>query len=259
MQRWAYESDGVGFGLNTDRVEVSRRIAELLPPGAQPRTPSPEDETFGLVGDGDGGYTFTRRDSPVSTNLDLEFGLMMVQTQIRIYIGLEAPDRIFVHAGVVAVGDTGIVLPGRSFSGKTTLVAAFLRAGATYLSDEFAAFDLEGLVHPYPTPLSVREGDEERQLVDAAELGAELAGSAFRVGAVVVTGYQPGATWRPEPLTSGRAALALLDNTLAVLERPDEAMSVLKRVTGGCPLLLGGDRGEADTVVNDVLARVTGS
>ena len=34
-----------------------------------------------------------------------------------------------------------IVIPGRTFSGKSTLVAELVRAGATYYSDEYAVED----------------------------------------------------------------------------------------------------------------------
>ena len=67
-----------------------------------------------------------------------------------------ATERVYLHAGVVAWGDRAIVVPGRSLSGKTTLVAALVRAGATYLSDEFAPIDREGRVWPHARPLSVR-------------------------------------------------------------------------------------------------------
>ena len=75
------------------------------------------------------------------------------------YIALHAPNHVFVHAGVVGVEDRAIVLPGRSFAGKTTLVAALVKAGAEYWSDEYAVLDADGLVHPYPKPLSVRIND----------------------------------------------------------------------------------------------------
>jgi uridine kinase len=42
----------------------------------------------------------------------------------------------------------GIAIPGRSFSGKTSLVTALVRAGAVYYSDEFAVIDRDGLVRP---------------------------------------------------------------------------------------------------------------
>ena len=64
---------------------------------------------------------------------------------------------MFVHAGVVAVDGRALLLPGGSFTGKTTLVAALLRAGAQYGSDEYAVLDEAGLVLPaYPRPLSIR-------------------------------------------------------------------------------------------------------
>ena len=64
-----------------------------------------------------------------------------------------AQDCLFVHAGVVGWQGKAILIPGRSFSGKTTLVKALIEAGATYYSDEFAILDRQGLVHPYPLPL----------------------------------------------------------------------------------------------------------
>ena len=57
-----------------------------------------------------------------------------------------------MHAGAVAWRDRGIVIPGRSHSGKTTLVRALVEA-ARYYSDEFAVLDPQGRLHPYPLPL----------------------------------------------------------------------------------------------------------
>ena len=70
-----------------------------------------------------------------------------------------SPLRTFVHAGIVAWGKAAVLIPGRSFSGKTTLVAELVRAGATYYSDEFAVIDRLGMVYPYARPLQVRESD----------------------------------------------------------------------------------------------------
>jgi hypothetical protein len=50
--------------------------------------------------------------------------------------------------------------------------------------------------------------------------------------------------------------LALLYNTVAALRRHEEALSVLTRATPGA-LLLEGDRGEAEPVVEDVLSRLS--
>ena len=49
------------------------------------------------------------------------------------FVAEHAPDHLFVHAGVVGWNGRAIVMPGASFAGKTTLVQAWLEAGATVL------------------------------------------------------------------------------------------------------------------------------
>ena len=87
---------------------------------------------------------------------DLALVLAMLDSELRGHVADHATDGFFIHAGVVAHRGRGIVIPGDSFSGKTTLVAELVRAGAGYYSDEFAVIDAEGLVHPYARPLSFR-------------------------------------------------------------------------------------------------------
>jgi hypothetical protein len=61
-----------------------------------------------------------------------------------------------VHAGVVAHGNSVIVVPGASGLGKTTLTAALVRAGFEYLSDEALAIDTgTATVQPFPRPLAM--------------------------------------------------------------------------------------------------------
>jgi hypothetical protein len=64
---------------------------------------------------------------------------------------------VFVHAGVVALEGRGMVLVGESGAGKTSTVAALLRQGATYLSDEVALLDPEaGTALPFIVPMAVK-------------------------------------------------------------------------------------------------------
>ena len=108
----------------------------------------------------------------------------LLDAKVRLHIAQHAPGWTFVHAGTVAVDGYAIVLPGSSFTGKTTLVRALIEQGADYLSDEYAVFDATGLVHPYPKPLSIRPGDGTRRAVDisAASLGATTGDRALPVG-----------------------------------------------------------------------------
>ena len=68
-----------------------------------------------------------------------------------------ARNRVFVHAGVVGWKGRAIVIPGRSYSGKSTLVSELIRAGAAYYSDEYAVFDSRGRVYPFAKPLEMRD------------------------------------------------------------------------------------------------------
>ncbi len=64
---------------------------------------------------------------------------------------------IYVHAGVVAFEGRGMILVGESGAGKTSTVAALVRRGAAYLSDEVALFDpAAGTVMPFPVPMAVK-------------------------------------------------------------------------------------------------------
>jgi len=66
-------------------------------------------------------------------------------------------DYLLFHAGAVSMDGQGVVLPGASGTGKTTLVAGLVVAGFDYLSDEAAAIDpISGLLHPYPKALTLK-------------------------------------------------------------------------------------------------------
>ncbi len=95
-------------------------------------------------------------------------------------------DHLHLHAGAVSLGGGAVVFAGEAQAGKTTLVAALVKSGCAYLSDETVALapDLHALTAP--KPLSLRPGgaallDSQhesgkpllrgRQLVPASSLG----------------------------------------------------------------------------------------
>ena len=168
-------------------------------------------------------------------------------------IAERAPDLLFVHAGVVGWDNRAIVMPGASFAGKTTLVRAWLEAGATYYSDEFAVLDRAGRVHPFARPLAIRDGSSAvTHRVPAAALGAASGTTPLSVGLVLVTSYRPGARWRPRRLTAAPALLALMRHTVAARGNPAHSMPILKQaVSAG--IALAGPRSEARPVVSALL------
>lgn len=251
----AFESFGVRVGVTADTPEVLERIPALLPPDAQPCSASTAEVSIAILGRPGGPYDFLIDGSPVTKRIDLDFALTLLEAQLRIHVGLRAPSRIFVHAGVVAHEGRAIVTPGRSFAGKTSLVLALVRAGALYYSDEFAVLDEQGLVHPYAKPVSVRDQDEIQSDHDIERFGGVAGAEPLEVSAVVFSEYRPGAEWNPTELSPGRGALSMFQNTLAALKRSEEAMRTIKLAVDGA-VLLEGDRGEASEMAQDLLDRV---
>jgi hypothetical protein len=149
------------------------------------------------------------------------------------------------------------VIPGRSHSGKSRLVAALVRAGATYYSDEYAVLDAKGRVHPYPKPLSIRqEGDAPSQLVTVEELGGRTGTAPLPVGLVLATTYRAGVKWRPRLLSPGAGMLALLENTVSAQRRPKSVLRTLRAVTQRAAVL-NGARGEADDAAGRMLEKMS--
>ena len=164
-------------------------------------------------------------------------------------VALNAPGFVFVHAGAVVMKHGAVLFPGRSLSGKTTLVRACLDAGARLLSDEYAVLDGDGHVHPFPRPLGIRGSAGYRQTrVPAAQLGAAVAEGPSRVSAIVSCRFEGGRRFRPRPLSHGNAILELLRHSVPARTRPEETLAALGAVVGGARAWRG-VRGEAKEVV----------
>ncbi|MDE3129222.1 MAG: hypothetical protein KGL38_14525, partial [Gemmatimonadota bacterium] len=170
--------------------------------------------------------------------------------------GRRSPERLFVHAGAVEWNGRCVVLPGRSGTGKTTLVSALVRLGATYCSDEYAVLDAQGFVHPYARAMSFRQGTHRRvRRTAAVDSGGRDATQPVPLGLVVHTRYRAEADWTPRAMTAGESALACFANVLVARERPAFAFTVLARAVAGA-VSLQADRGEADAAAVAILACV---
>lgn len=246
-----FETYGVRGSLSAFPPELLARAESLLPPGWAPCPPSSSGGRFSLREQG-GGYDVSVDEVTQAQTVDLDVALGVLDAQIRAYAALRAPERIFVHAGVVAYGDGAIVIPGASFSGKTTLVAALVQAGAVYYSDEFAVLDDGGLVHPYPRPLSIRRG--RGRAVEDLDPGAGIAAGSepLPVALIAVTSYRPGVQCKPQRQSAGTGAMALLSNTVPARDRPEQSLAAVRGAAASA-LVLEGERGEAVETAADLL------
>jgi hypothetical protein len=174
------------------------------------------------------------------------------ENHAKIELALRAPHHLFVHAGVVGWRGGAIVVPGRSRSGKTTLVEALVRAGADYYSDEFAVLDERGYVHPYAIPLSVR-GRDGRTAMSVDAIGGRAGTTPIPIARIVLTEYRTRGQWRPREVSPAQGMLALMDNTVAARERPPErTMPVLRRAVERARIVRS-PRGEAGLAAKALL------
>ncbi len=251
----AVEAFGVTVAITAD-PEHFAAVSDFLPPRARPVRHAPERGRFALVKDADGGLLSVVCDEkPIAGPFDLRLALGILDAELRMYIALHAPDLVFVHAGVVGVGERAIILPGRSFAGKTTLVAALVKAGAEYWSDEYAVLDADGLVHPYPKPLSVRIDDtRETDEQPVESLGGKAGDRALPVAVIAFTSYRPGAVWALRSCTVGEGAVKLLEHSIAARSRPEQVLAAVRHAAADS-LVLEGERGDADQAASALLSR----
>lgn len=251
---------GLRLGIRTNRPEFMDRLSQHFPPLWKPSSTSSVERMFSVRIGGDGSSNgksafhelFENRERGEKSR-SLNAVLEDLERRMKMYVAEMARRRVFVHAGVVGWNGKAIIVPGRSLSGKTTLIAELVRAGATYYSDEYAVLDMNGLVHPYPQLLQVREpGSGKQKKRRPEEIGGVTGTKPLPVGLVAVSPYRAGARWRPRRLSTGQAVLELLANTVPARRRPEVVMPTLHSAVTDA-IVLKGARGEADRVARLIL------
>src|SRR5260370_3454131 len=218
----AFTAYGVSVGVRVNDPSVLERVRALLPPGWKPARKPTVRRLYSLIVGGPMSRPGVRRFNLLYSDAarllrthDLEEALAQLELDLELYIADRAPRRTFVHAGVVGWNGRAIVIPGDSFSGKSSLVKALVKAGATYYSDEFAVLDERGRVHPYPIPLTIRPtrdgGPPMKYRVE--DLGGVAGVGPLPVGLVLITRLRSGTPVSPRPLSAGRGAVARARST----------------------------------------------
>ncbi len=251
---------GVSIGIRSNDSKILDTAINRIPPGSTQQDSAVVEHLFSIwVG---GPKNNARRQYHL-----LYYGsalLLRTRSLDEVYDTLEnylilstayhADDRyLFVHSGVVAWKGRAIVIPGRSYSGKSTLVSAFIEAGAEYYSDEMAILDREGLVHAFPVDISRRTSSGIQRI--SLNKQSSISAAPAPISTILVTNYASGAVWRPKQISSGRALISLLENTVAARKDPDRYLPILSKAVSSA-VSLKGRRGEAIAVVDHVLSNM---
>ena len=251
---------GVPVEVHVSPPHLLNDVRNCLPPGWLRAPHERAGHVVSIVrDDGDEAaartQVFVRRRRILDTRYWSE-ALRCLESHIQLYVAEMAHDWIFMHAGVVAWRGKAILLPGRSYAGKTSMVAALLTAGAEYLSDEYAVFDPSGRVHPYARRLSLREDDGDKfRRPGPEEFGSRTCPGPLSIGLVAMTKYVAGARWRPTRAPTGWAALALLNNMVPIRRQPERCLHVVERVLAEA-VCVRGKRGEAEDTAPALLEAV---
>lgn len=209
--------------------EAFEAIKNFFPSGVELATPSAKPHVLRFASTSVG-HNLTSEFGSQKLDADRNRFLKHVRSLARIIVAANAPDLLFIHAGVISWKGKGIVIPGDSHSGKTTLVRELVRRGALYYSDEYAVLDTKGLILPFPKPLSVRgiEGPEIQTEIQASSVGS-IARRPTRASVVLLTQYVKASRWRPRILGGGEGVLRLVPHTIGFAKRPEFALNTLRK------------------------------
>jgi hypothetical protein len=252
---------GVRVGVRVNDAQFMKRLEEYFPPGWKPASISVVERLYSLIlKDGERRIRGVRPFNllyadltKLSRTFSADEVLEIFESDLQLHVAESARRKVFVHAGVVGWRGHAVLIPGRSLSGKSSLVAELVRAGATYYSDEYAVLDLRGRVHPFPKPLQIREAGSARQKKYPVEMFGGRAGvKPLAVGLIIISKYQTGARWRPRTLSAGRGTLELLAHTVSARRQPETALTTLQRAVADATVLKS-LRGEAKETAEHIL------
>ncbi len=253
------ESYGVKICITSNTPEaikaVKIKLKDCLPDCFREIINEEAAHNFLLVSNISGKDSVYKNGESVITRIKREDALESLGSAIRLTVAEFAVGRVFLHAGVVSWKNKAIVIPGKSFSGKTSLTAALVKRGAIYYSDEYAVLDEQGFVHPFPKTLSIRGVIDDYRQVEypVEELGGIVGAEKTRIGMVLITRYKPFAKWNPKILTPAKGTMEIVKDTIPIRYNPEFTLKVLNQVANRA-VIVKSTRGDvsksADSILN---------
>lgn len=142
------------IGVICDDTEITRWIGSVLAP-LQCDTPPDTAIRVAAVGDA---WTVQVGDSEaVTLGSRLSAALRAIGEVNNLAVN-SVPDDLVLHAGAVADDGRGVLLPGGSNHGKSTLTTALVADGFSYLTDEAAAVTDGRRIRPFTKSIALDPG-----------------------------------------------------------------------------------------------------
>ena len=256
----------------TDR-ELGLYLQSLLSPL---RVDSPEVHVYSLVSQSDGAVNMFFNDAWIDRLPDPSTAVDRLLQDLNQKVVEESPELLLFHAGGLQSGDVGILLPAPSGSGKSTLVAALVRDGLGYLSDELMAVTSSGAqLLPYQKPLALKSGSfellcelkpvlapawaefaGEQWHVPATQVGTGSVGQACTAGLVILPHYIRGGSTSLRRLHRAETFLSLAVNSVNIDAHGGQGAQLLGDLVEQCECyeLEMSDLNEACRLVFSLLA-----
>jgi hypothetical protein len=254
----SYSAYGVRVGLETTEALARYLPAPLIPGGEADYSIDSSPVIFGFTetpsSDGRTEFVVSENGGQLASSTDVEIAAHTLESRVHQYVAANAQQVVFVHAGVVSWKGKAVLLPGRSRSGKSTMVMGLVNAGATYYSDEYAVIDASGYVHPFQRPLRLRS-DVTRTGSFAGNWTYDADLPPLPVGLVLCTKFDQTGVWQPRLLTEGETLLALLQNTVAVRRQAELSIRALKNAVASATGLES-DRGDAGHATQHIVRSI---
>ncbi|HQZ83428.1 MAG TPA: hypothetical protein PLR83_09415 [Pyrinomonadaceae bacterium] len=238
MAASTYGQNFISFGIalrfesrNARLLQKAIATADRVLVGNLNPTRKRPEHTFVFGRDKERGF-FVEHNDELATCGEIERGVFKYfDSYLRVRIGEFCPNRVFVHSGVVGINGKALLIPGNSFSGKSTLVLELVKLGGEYFSDEFAILDDNGSVHPYARPINMRTDDGKYRpyTVDVGK-PEESGRRKLPVGAVLFTNYKENARFRPQILSPAEGIMTITPFTLPIRVNPAYTIRVLQQV-----------------------------
>jgi len=248
---------GVKICIKTNKKaflnELKNEIIRTIPIKFENISPQIPDHTFDIESIEKKMYELYKNEESMGLT-DKSDVIEIFNSMLRLTIAEFAVSKVFLHAGVVAWKGKAIVIPARSFKGKTTLVAELVKKGALYYSDEYAVLNKNGYVQSFPKHLSLRGIINEYAQVDYSveSLGGRAGKKQIPVGLILLTEFDSNLTakkWKPKLLSVGQGIMEIIPHTISIRNDTKFALNVLNKVASRA-IIAKSKRGEAKEFVD---------